>query len=297
MYTCKLSKMKNLVYCFAILFTFVNSSFAQQSGRIDYKELGVAFTIPEGWVGQETNGVFLMGSHTKAGVIILAPQEYNSLENLQAEIRKGYQEAGGTSLTPASAINAIDQNTVVAELSGTLQWQAAKGFLSGSINPYGQDIVIMALTTSEMYSDEHRQLVLQVEKSLTFSQPQASNDWKSLLSGVKLTYMDSYYSGSYTDGGVSGGYSTEMVFDLCSAGYFIHYGSDNMTVGSDVSSGYSSSSSSGSGQWEVVGNTLRLKFNNGKVWEYQLSMQDKKLHLDGKRYYRTWTGDYAPNCR
>ena len=254
-------------------------------------------TVPEGWVGQEANGVFLMGSYTKPGAIIVAPQEYTSVQNLRTEIQKGYQEAGGTSLMPASAIKTIDQNTVAVELTGTLQFQAAKGYLSGSINPYGQDVVIMALTTTEMYTDEHRQLVMQVEKSLAFSQPKASNDWKSLLSGVKLTYMDSYYSGSYTDGGVSGGYSTELVFDLCSAGYFIHYGSDNMTVGSDVSSGYSSGRSSGSGEWEVVGNTLRLKFNNGRVWEYQLSMEEKKLHLDGKRYYRTWTGDYAPNCR
>ena len=289
--------MKNTIYLLAVFFISLNTSFAQQSGRVNFEQLGVALTVPEGWVGQEANGVFLMGSYTKAGAIIVAPQEYNSLPNLQTEILKGYQEAGGISLMPAAAIQTIDQNTLAVELNGTFQFQSAKGYLSGTINSFGQDVIIMALTTAEMYTDEYRQLVMQVEKSLAFSPPKASNDWKSLLSGVKLTYMDSYYSGSYTDGGVSGGYSTETVFDLCSAGYFIHYGSDNMTVGSDVSSGYSGSSSSGSGQWEVIGNTLRLKFNNGRVWEYQLSMQDKELHLDGKRYYRTWTGDYAPNCR
>ncbi len=292
--------MKNLYLSILSILMAVPTVWGQQSGNVNFEQLGISFDIPEGWVGQEANGVYVIASYTKAGVIILSPQDYSGLDVMKAELAKGYKEDGGTSLMPSSAISELDANTVTMECSGTLQWQAAKGFVTATMNQFGQDVVIMAITTANLYTEEYKNLVLGLERSLTFAKPKvapASNDWKSLLSGVKLTYMDSYYSSSYTDGGVSGGYSTKMVFDLCSQGYFIHYGSDNMTVGSDVSSGYSSGNSQGSGRWEVIGNTLKLTFNNGRVWEYQLSMKEGKTYLDGKKYFRTWTGDYAPNCR
>jgi len=125
--------------------------------------------------------------------------------------------------------------------------------------------------------------------------------WKYELSNVKLTYMDSYYSPSYSDGGISGGYESKKVFDLCKAGYFHYYGSDNTALGGDYASGYSAGSSRGSGSWDVIANAagqpvLQLKFNGGEVWEYRIEMKDKKLFLNGDRYYRTWSGEYAPSC-
>ncbi|MEO0340546.1 MAG: hypothetical protein AAF242_15215, partial [Bacteroidota bacterium] len=57
----------------------------------------------------------------------------------------------------------------------------------------------------------------------------------------------------------------------------------------------------GSGEWKVVGNfqgqaVLQLNFYSGEVYEYTLSMDDKKTLLNGKRYFRTWNGENAPNC-
>ncbi len=266
---------------------------------INYEQLGISFTIPEGWIGQEVNDAYLIASQTKPGFIMLSVQEYSSQEIMLSEMQAGYQEGFGTSLRPAGDVEVIDQNTLGAEYNGMLEGQPAKAYVTGTINDYGQDVYIMAATTAELYTEEYKQLALMLEKSLTFVQVKpaaATQDWKTLLSNTKLTYMDSYSSNSYTSGGVSGGYSSKTVFDLCSRGYFNYYGSNNVSLGSDVSSGYSGSRGQGSGQWEVVGNTLRLKFNNGEIWEYELTMQDGKTFLNGNRYFRTTEGEYAPNC-
>lgn len=291
--------MKNIYVSLLVGIFHFQASLAQQTGKVNYEQLGISFTIPTGWAGQETNDIYLITSQTKAGAILLSIEDYTSQDQMKTDMEAGYREEGGTDLKPSSPISQAGNNTLGIEYTGMLEGQSAKAYVTGTINPYGQDVFIMAVTTADIYSDEYKQLAIDLKKSLVFAKPEAtpaSEDWKTLLSGVKLTYMDSYSSNSYSAGGVSGGYSTENVFDLCSQGFFIYYGSDNMTVGGSASSGYSSSSGRGSGQWEVAGNTLRLKFQNGKIWEYELSLEEGKTYLNGKRYFRTWDGDYAPKC-
>jgi len=67
---------------------------AQKTGAVEYKELGLAFSIPQGWVGQETDEGFLMGHNTEPGFILLLPHEYNSLENLRQEAAEGIEDEG-----------------------------------------------------------------------------------------------------------------------------------------------------------------------------------------------------------
>ena len=290
--------MRNYYLCLLIFYT-VSQGLTQQTGVINYEQLGIAFTIPEGWMGQEVDEMFVIASNTKPGVIMLSAQDYSTLSEMQYEMERGYHDGYGTSLSPTSSIFAKGKYTLHGEFSGTLEGQSAKAYVTGTINPHGYDVFIMAATTTSMYSDDYKHLALNLESSLQFKQPEvaeSNNDWKSMLSGVRLTYMHTYNSTSYSSGGVSGGYSSEIKIDLCEVGYFNYYGSDDMSLGNDSSSAYSSSKDQGNGQWEVMGNTLRLKFNNGQVSEYQLSWEDEKLYLDGYRYFRTWSGEYAPDC-
>ena len=67
---------------------------AQKTGVVEYKELGLAFSIPQGRVGQETDEGFLMGHHTEPGFILLLPHEYSSLETLRQEAAKGIKDEG-----------------------------------------------------------------------------------------------------------------------------------------------------------------------------------------------------------
>ena len=281
---------------FFILIICIYQGISQQSGIVNYAQLGISFEIPDGWIGQETGDYFLMQSNATPGFILMMIEEYSSIDEMKSDIKMGYKEGFSTNLTPVGSISLLDDNTLVGEYSGKVEGEPAKAYLTGTINPHGSDVIVLAITSSDLYSKKYKQLALSLEKSLQFKSPlkaEVSNDWMTMLSGVRLTYMDSYSS---TSGGISGGYSNEIKIDLCQAGYFNYYGNNSMTIGSDVSSGYSGGNTQGNGKWAIEGDKLKLSFNNGKVWEYILSISDEKLYLDNDRYFRTWSGEFAPDC-
>ncbi|NBC83244.1 MAG: hypothetical protein GVY19_07655 [Bacteroidetes bacterium] len=276
----------------------------QQTGLVNYKHLGISFNIPEGWVGQETDGGYLMGSNNVPGLIMMIPHEIQSVKQLEAEARRGLNEGNGTALSLQGDIEQLGNNAIGGEYSGTLEWQAAKGYAVGTINPHGTGVTIIAITTADKYSADYKNYAMQVKNSLVYKKPETGpivNQWKRHLSNVKLIYMDSYYSSSYTDGGVSGGYSSEIQIDLCAQGYFNYQGNNEVSAGSNYSSLYSGDNNKGHGNWNVVVGAggqpiLRLNFNNGEVYEYNLELREEKTYLNGNKYFRTTTGEYAPNC-
>ena len=280
--------------------------FCQATGRIDYKQLGLSFEVPEGWSGQEAEMGYLMASNTIPGILLLLPHDQAySLAQIKEQAQAGLNEANGTNLQLAGPLANLGKGVIGGEFTGTLEWQPAKAFIIGMHNPYGLGMTIIAITTTEQYNTNYAGYAKAVKNSIQFSKPESKEDigeWKDFMKNVKLTFMESYSSSSAgVDGMTGGGYSMRKEIDLCGKGYFIYYGSSNISTGSDNSSLYSNDKTNGNGSWDVVvgldGNpTLVLTFNNGETASFSLSYQDAKLYLNGTRYFRTMEGDYAPAC-
>ena len=160
------------------------------------------------------------------------------------------------------------------------------------------------MTTAELFEQKHIAVAKQIMKSVKFSKPKTDaivKEWKDYLSNVRLTYMYSNYSGTYVEGGVTAYAESNEKIDLCSAGYFTHSSNSMVSAGNSGINAYSGNQGGGDGSWEIkvgVGGTpyLILNFNNGEVYEYELTYEDNKLHLNGTRYFRTMEGEYRPNC-
>lgn len=297
--------MKNYLTLFAILLVGSNI-FGQTTGKVDYKHLGVSFTIPNGWVGQEAEMGYLIASNTIPGIILLLPhdQPYN-IDQIKAQAQAGLDEGNGTNMQMSGTLENLKSNAVGAEFTGTLEWQPAKAYIIGMSNPHGYGISIMAMTTSDKFNDNYAGYAKAVMNSVQFRKPESKEDigeWKEWMKNVKLTYMESYSSSSVgVDGMTGGGYSLSKEIDLCGAGYFIYYGSSSISTGSDNSSAFGNSQSNGNGSWDIRvgpdGNPqLVLNFNDGQVSAYTLTYKDEKLYLNGTRYFRTKSGEYAPAC-
>jgi len=133
------------------------SAFAQQTGLVEYKSLGLSFQIPDGWVGQEANGSFLMGSNTVPGFILLTTNEAASVEVLKQEARAGMVEQNGTNLQMnGTRFESVGSNGIGTEFTGTLEYQAAKAYIVGMVNPYGSGVTIISATLKDKYSSAHR---------------------------------------------------------------------------------------------------------------------------------------------
>lgn len=297
------------IFLLIIFLSVMKFAKAQQSGLINYPHLGVQFTIPEGWIGQETEGGFIVGHPSKPGFAFLSMMEATSIEEIRAQGQQGIREADGTYLQLQGSIEQLNANSLGGLFSGTLQQSPAKAYMLGVLNPHGSGVLVMAASTPEQYSEMHKQLAVDLANSLAFSKPEVppvAQEWKQRFSNAKLTYMDSYYSSGSSYGGYStgGGYSVTKEIHLCAQGYFKSSGSSSMSIDTGGAFGNSRGSSSGDGSWEIAGNQygqpiLRLKFHNGEVREYTLTSEEGKTFLNGERYYVTYASsgpDYAPDC-
>ena len=292
-----------------LILTFPIWTFSQQTGTITYKELGIQFTIPPGWVGQESQAGFVIGHNTIPGLVLITSHNFTK-EQLIQEAHKGIADQQGTQLKLSGQIEDLTDQAIGGEFQGTLEWQAAKAYIVGLSNPLGMGVSILAMTTAENFNATYKELAIQIMRSVRFSKPDTGpvvQEWGEYLKGVKLTYMESYSSPSYTDGGISGFYENKEKIDLCEKGYFNHYSYNLVSVeGQSSYDGALVHASDGGqkyghGKWEIIAGTggsaiLKLTFHDGKSLEYTLSKDDGKMFLNGSRYFRTWTGENAPNC-
>ncbi len=269
---------------------------AQTTGKVDFKHLGISFSVPDGWVGQEMAGGYLMGSHSEPGLIMLILHDITSMEAMRTNARQGIRDEG-VFLMPAGDLEGVGSRGVGGVYSGTLNGQKVTSYIVGLVNPHGSGVTIMAATDPAKYSATYRKLALAVANSTQFYKAEklpVVDEWKQALVNHRLTYMDSYYSSGSSYGGYSsgGGYSTKVEIDLCAEGHFKHSNHSSMSVDTGGAFGSSANSGSGSGQWSVVGGTgeqavLVLNFHDGNQSRYNLNYRDKKTLLNGERWFRT----------
>jgi hypothetical protein len=280
----------------------------QDSGYKDFPNLGISFTIPNGWVGQENESGYAMGSYTEPGIILVLPHQTGNFEQLKEEARQGIEDDQGTSLVLQGEIRDFLSNGIQADYQGSISFQPAKAHAVGLINPHGAGITIIAMTTTDQFSAVHQNLVEEIARSVKFVEvevKESSSQWSDMLKNARLTYMNSYSSssGSYDGYSTGGGYSDKIEIDLCAKGYFNHSSSSSMSFDTGGGFGSSHDSGQGSGTWKVIVNAsgqdvLQLNFYSGEVYEYVLSLQDNKTYLNDRRYFRTYgtVADDGPDC-
>jgi hypothetical protein len=297
--------MKALSFIFCILFG--TALFAQIQGPVNLKHLGISFNIPEGWVGQQNENGMMMGSYTEPGIVIFSISEYHSIEGLMEELRKGLLDDNGTNLQLSKPPIKIQDNVYQVEFAGKIEWQEAKGHGIVHLNNLGKDPSFLYITSPAQFTDQNKQIIHKIYNSLKLFKPEGEDyekQWREFLSNVRLTYLDSYYSGPSTTGGAYIGGSSKTEIDLCVQGYFFFNSSSQVSGGSASSSLGSSGGKNGQGQWSIdlgiSGNpTLSLKFHNGEVWEYLITQKDNTgevLYLNDKKYFRTRGGQYSARC-
>lgn len=297
--------MKNLII--TLLF-FPILLAAQETGHRDYPNLGISFDIPEGWIGQENATGYVMGSQTEAGIVVMMPHQARDINQLKLEAQQGVADNQGTNLALSGEIEDFTKQGLQGLYQGTVNFQPAKAYAVGLINPYGTGVTVIAMTTADQFTETYKDLARKVASSVKFCKieiKESDSEWGEILKNARLTYMNSYNSGggSYDGYLTGGGYSDKEQIDLCAQGYFKYQSSSTMSFDSGGGFGSSHDSGQGAGTWKVIVNTqgqdvLQLNFYNGEVYEYALSLEDKKTYLNGKRFFRTYgtITDDGPDC-
>ena len=299
----------------SFLLAISSLAYSQETGHKDFPTLGISFAIPEGWVGQAADAGYVMGSYTQPGILLAMTHQTRDLNQLRSEAAAGVQDQQGTQLALVGAVGDFKGDGITAHYEGTVGWQPAKAYAVSRLNPHGDGVTLIYMTTTAEFKDEISGLVDQTAATFKFTKvipppapPVAGNsgtNWHSKFTNARLTYMNSYYSsgGSYGGYSTGGGYSDKEIIDLCAQGHFKFYSSSSMSMDTGGAFGNAHSRDGGAGTWKIAKNAqgqnvLELSFHNGTVKQYVLSLQDGKTFLDGYRYYCTYGNitDDGPDC-
>ena len=271
---------------------------AQDTGNKVFSAWGLQCTIPEGWIGQEANGIYLIASQTLPGLVLLMPHQTTQLEVLRLEAAKGLSDpANGIELRLSGDIIPLNERSIAAQYEGFFAQTAASAFAVGLINPLGMGATVMVITQSDQYEEFYKNLTLEIARSITFVAPETPDwvaIWREQLSHCRLTRLESYNSGFG-----SGGYNLSETLHLCREGYFRYFQSSGLSMDTGGVSGYAGGQEQGRGNWSVVADPtgqpiLQLSFDNGEIRSYRITWDADKTFLNGERYFRTY-GDANPD--
>lgn len=300
-------RMEWRIFPIVVLYAMCSAgAIAQTSltGEVDYPQLGIGFTIPDGWQAQEGDGLVYMGSETVPGLIVMIMHESRDMAAMKHALAEGFSE-DGIELFPQGEARELRSDMAVIDHTGQIEGQPAKGIAFATLNPYGNGVAVIAIGLEDSWSDRLVHAAESTINSIEFRKVEHTGPsvetWKRNLMNTRLTKIESYSSPSAIEGGVGGGYSSKQQIDLCD-GWFTMSGSGSVSAGSDVVSGHSSGSSAGNGTWDVVEGidgrpVLRLDHHDGRRSEFLLGEEEGKTYLNGERWFRTWEGENAPACR
>lgn len=96
-----------------------NIIFGQITGSVNYPEEGISFTIPQQWIGEELDEVFVMASNQEAGIIAMLFHPAKTTDKLIEQMQEGLHDelinlypVGGISSTALNRVEGIYQGTL-----------------------------------------------------------------------------------------------------------------------------------------------------------------------------------------
>jgi len=287
------------LYLLIIFYTLPLFAFPQEKNVIAFDDLGFQFSIPHEWEGRETESAYILTSQTEQGFVSISTLPFTNITELKRQINGGIKKGNGFFLAPIDQIESINANRLQGKFSGLINFSPVIAYIIIVRGDQQQMVMIMAAVSKENYSNKYELLADEITESFTFFQPimpSMIDEYKAMLNNAKLTFIE---SDDPSGSGVSTGYQTKTIIDLCREGYFNFYDfrSNGMT------SAFSADDNKGAGQWNIIKDdngeiVLQLMYYDGEIYEYNLEYINGKIFLDGDHYLKTTEGDfkYKPNC-
>jgi hypothetical protein len=259
----------------------------QGGATVGVAALGLSFDIPAGWMGTLPPGaeIFLMGSETEPGLIVVVADQVGSLEEAAASLNEPLPIDTGLVLHPDGAAKR-EGRRFTQSYSAMAGGQKLVGWAQGIVGPTNIGVAFVAVGP-EASAFRYAAVVDEIFSSLELiepkvhaaaaTEPAGSTSWDAMIRGMKLHYL-------YT----ASGYSEEEEIDLCADGTFARR-NEGGGFGGGTPGASGAWQGGGSGHWSIDGNVLRLRYPDGEVGSYTLSLDGDKLLLNGSRYFRVAT--------
>lgn len=282
-----------LLYGFVLTMLLTPHLFAEeiQPGKsytgplpLDVHQLGLSFTLPRDWIGALQGDLFLVGSHSIGGLIILSADQM-TIDKATAWLSQPQMLGDGYVLVPKGTPQATQQ-TVRVNCTVSNGATQLEGRVHVRVGGHGVGLAMVTVAPSHALGPV-AQAADAIEQSVKFTQPvvpqlSLTGEWGRQLAGAKIIR---FYTGS--------GYQEKEYYNFCPDGSFYRVFEAGGATPNIASGAFLDENG---GNWRASGpleaGQVRLQYRNGNTTVLQIAMQNNKLIVNGRR----WLRDTA-NCR
>ncbi|MCH2198612.1 MAG: hypothetical protein MK081_07495 [Flavobacteriales bacterium] len=259
----------------------------QGGERISISQIGLTFQVPVGWIGAlpEASEAFILEPSNGGSTAFILIDDY-SYESLTTDLNNPLPIEAWSGIQPKG--KAQRKGDMVCNNFSTYGLGDFDAYASAKPGSHGTGFgVVLIAPPSSIQSQVPAmdQMVAQAQLNAPATNSTTSNantttaagsgEWYNYMRGQYLRYMKT-----------ANGYSESCHMWLCPDGSFAYSGSDSYLSGGYADFSYAGDSGEQYGRWTVQGAVLTLNFEDGRQWNYQLSMDDEGLYLDGYRWFR-----------
>ncbi len=132
-------------------------------------ELGITYTLPEGWTATQKDKEILIGSEKIDGFIVIRSATYKTLKKMKAAMEAGIAHSSGTLLTPTTELQSYGPNGYAGLYRGSIAEEPILGFLVGRFNTNAKrGILIIGAAPDKKFNQSHMDAVKLIGRTLTF---------------------------------------------------------------------------------------------------------------------------------
>ncbi len=275
-----------------LLFTLMLSSnvLATQTGKLTFPAMGLQFTLPDGWSGQQQGGGYYIQSANDPGFILLFENFATTTKQLKEQMNNGLSQQSIQLKRSGDfvAYKKGNKKGIACQFKGHIDNAGAQAWVISLINPDGPGLSIVAAASVKKSSDKYKKLATQIADSVVFSAPDvakkdaSTRQWQQWLQNARLSRVNNIADKDINK-------HNTKVYKLCRNHTFYYSHNSRSSIDTDNSFAFSSTNNITYGHWQL-GNgkdktpVLNLHYDNGQTDSFPLSFKAGKVALNNESY-------------
>jgi hypothetical protein len=291
-YNCRNNFLNKIMLCGFILSTMLiypRLLPGQDSNVVEYKSMGMRFTIPQNWEGKESKGMYLLNSKNNEGIVMIRSFPFADINTLKAQFSEGLEVENGFFLAPTEPIVTVGNRRFQGKFSGLINFTPVVAYLAVLKGEQQQTVLIVSANDKEKYTIEQESIAKEIAGSFEFYSPvmpSLVDEYMDLLVDTRLIYTSLSEDDKSVDN-KSFGYREKTTIMLCRTGSFVY---NNFTSGNE-STAVASGNNTLTGQWNIIKDVdnytiLRLNFNDGDRLDFNIEYLEGQIYLNEDKYIR-----------